>query len=265
MFLTFLIFLCLTVSASADIPKFAPRQIVVKFRNDVVTMPEESSQEAYTGEFSVRSNSIKKLNSRHKLRKINKLFGTQSTAFKGKKLPDLSKVFRFSFSGTVDVVAAARDYAADPNVEYAQPSYLFTVQTPSDPNYADYPNSPNQWGLFPVKLLPLEGLNSGWDFSRGSSSVKIAIIDTGVDWTHPDLAANIAPGGWDTVDIDTADYLAAGFTLYPDEDYTTPTAIRWIRRDTVRTARGSPARSLITAGDRRRRLELHDPAGPGRF
>lgn len=58
-----------------------------------------------------------------------------------------------------------------------------------------YPNDElvgQQWGLERVQA---EG---AWQVARGSSSAKVCIIDTGVDVSHPDLAANMAgPGtGW---------------------------------------------------------------------
>ena len=35
------------------------------------------------------------------------------------------------------------------------------------------------------------GLEEAWNLTIGSRDVKIAVIDTGVDWNHPDLAFNI--------------------------------------------------------------------------
>jgi len=53
---------------------------------------------------------------------------------------------------------------------------------PNDPSYA------NQW------FHPKIGDDKAWDITFGSSEIIIAILDTGVDSTHPDLAANIVPG-----------------------------------------------------------------------
>lgn len=53
------------------------------------------------------------------------------------------------------------------------------------------PNDPftnQQWHLDRINL-PL-----AWDWETGLTDIKIAIIDTGVDINHPDLAANITPG-----------------------------------------------------------------------
>ena len=41
-----------------------------------------------------------------------------------------------------------------------------------------------------------------WAISTGSPAVTVAVIDTGIDYTHPDLAANYA-GGYDFVNLDS--------------------------------------------------------------
>ncbi len=51
--------------------------------------------------------------------------------------------------------------------------------TPNDQYY------PNEWHLSAMNVP------SAWDTERGDSSVVVAVIDTGVDVAHPDLAANI--------------------------------------------------------------------------
>lgn len=50
------------------------------------------------------------------------------------------------------------------------------------------PNDPlmvRQWALDMVNAY------EAWDITRGNHSVVIAVLDTGIDWTHPDLAANM--------------------------------------------------------------------------
>lgn len=101
-----------------------------------------------------------------------------------------------------DVVAR---YAADPNVEYARPDWrLFPAAVPTDPLYPDH------WGHNNTAQLPGYDWGGTWDHTGppvgtpgfdanaqnawdagqgyGSSSIIIAIIDTGVDIDHPDLS-----------------------------------------------------------------------------
>ena len=66
--------------------------------------------------------------------------------------------------------------------------------TPSDPFFVD------QWGLQSI------GAPTAWNVKLGDRSVLVAVVDTGVWWTQPDIQANMwtntADGthGWDFVD-----------------------------------------------------------------
>ena len=88
----------------------------------------------------------------------------------------------------LEKVAALR---SDPNVLYAEPNYIaHAVDTiPNDPYYYW-----SQWGLSKINAP------AAWDYTTGAGSVVIAVVDTGVDLTHPDLSC---PGkllaGWNFI------------------------------------------------------------------
>jgi thermitase len=79
----------------------------------------------------------------------------------------------------------------NPNIDFAEPNYLASTmdEIPSDPRF------PEQWGLVAI------GAPAAWSISTGSADVTIAIVDTGVDLTHPDLDDKIV-SGWDFVNDD---------------------------------------------------------------
>ena len=99
----------------------------------------------------------------------------------------------------VSAEEAMAAYRKQPNVEYVEPNYVLSSHAvPNDPSY------PDQWSLNNtgqsdsatsggVSGVPGQdiGAQAAWDITRGSSNVVVAIIDSGVDYTHPDLAANI--------------------------------------------------------------------------
>lgn len=61
------------------------------------------------------------------------------------------------------------------------------------------PNDPN-WGL--LWNMPMIKADKAWDTYRGWNEITIAILDTGIDYTHDDLLANYKSGGYDWVNDD---------------------------------------------------------------
>jgi subtilisin family serine protease len=68
----------------------------------------------------------------------------------------------------------------NPHVLYAEPNYVISIdKTPNDPSYGSL------WGL------PKISAPSAWDVTTGTGAVVVGVVDSGVDYNHPDLAANI--------------------------------------------------------------------------
>jgi subtilisin family serine protease len=103
--------------------------------------------------------------------------------------PDLSGVYELELPPDVDLDEAAAAFAADPDVVYAQPVREMSVSVlPNDP----YLGSSGSWGQSFADLwgLPAIQAPTAWGTSTGTG-VVVAVIDTGVDFTHPDLQANL--------------------------------------------------------------------------
>ena len=93
---------------------------------------------------------------------------------------NLRRIHRVQIDPNQDVMAAVKILEADPNVEYAEPNYLARAAfVPNDPLYA------SQWALDKIDAP------SAWDVVTGTPSIVIALIDSGVDTTHPDLAGKL--------------------------------------------------------------------------
>ena len=103
-----------------------------------------------------------------------------------KKVPDLTTIYKLQVPEDTDILKLVEEYGRDPNVEYAEPNYIYHTYETIPNEYVDRAAlAAAQWALDKIKAP------EAWDIETGSSNVIISIIDTGVDWDHPDLAANI--------------------------------------------------------------------------
>lgn len=104
-------------------------------------------------------------------------------------------VFLMTLPDDVTVEQAVKTLPALPGVKYAEPDWIGEwFATPNDPDYQ------LMWGMENIGqtvngITGIAGADvsaeSAWDTTTGSSTALIAIVDSGVDYLHPDLAANI--------------------------------------------------------------------------
>jgi subtilisin family serine protease len=93
------------------------------------------------------------------------------------------------------VEAALKALEDDPRVRYAEPNYVVSADLfPTDPSFAQL------WGLqntgqsvngTPGKADADIDAPEAWDVTTGSSGVVVAVVDTGVDFSHPDLGGSM--------------------------------------------------------------------------
>ena len=149
----------------------------------------------------------------------HKNVGRRVKAYNGSEVEvkDLSKLYRLTLRAdkAQDIHAAIERLKAQEEVEFAEPNYLvYTMALPYDANiptadqatYKAEPLYSQQWGLTAINLPAL------WDKPKKSSKRPvIAILDTGVDIEHPDLAANIWTNTAESNGISGQDDDANGF------------------------------------------------------
>lgn len=84
---------------------------------------------------------------------------------------------------STDVENAVNYFRSLPNVEYAEPNYIsYALSIPNDQYYSD------QWNLLDIDVP------QAWQVTKGGNNVIVAVVDTGVSLTHPDLEDALVPG-----------------------------------------------------------------------
>ena len=117
-----------------------------------------------------------------------------------------SDLVRIKLQAGNNVLSTVQAYQADPNIEFAQPNYIYHASAiPNDASYAQLwglKNS-NQTIANPVYTINNPPGMSGsdidaelaWDEITDCRSAIVAVLDSGINYTHQDLAANMWNGG----------------------------------------------------------------------
>jgi len=123
---------------------------------------------------------------------------------------------RVKIKDGLTVEEAVEEYLKNPEVEYAQPNYIKHIYTvPNDTSFNEL------WGLHNTGQAVNGTAGTvdadidapeAWDIDTGSSTTIVAVLDTGADYTHPDLSANIWSNTGETSCSDGVDNDANGYT-----------------------------------------------------
>jgi len=146
--------------AASSAPKYAPGEVLVRFRPTVAKAGRASVHAL------VRAQVVRSFRVVHDLELV--------------RLP-----------AELPVEAALRVYRRNPDVLYAEPNYTWRMDlAPNDSRFTEL------WGLHNIGQnggLPDADIDApeAWNITTGSPDVVVGVTDTGIDYNHEDLAANI--------------------------------------------------------------------------
>lgn len=151
---------------------YIPNTLVIKFKK----IPDNET-------LMVNSEVVQSLSKSVSITAVKQLFKSQRLSTTSSVDPQgLDRIIEIKYQSDKDITWIINHLLSNPNVEYAEPKYIYQSNA-SIPN--DY-NSTNQSFLAKIQA------NTAWGIANISTPpMIIAIIDSGSQLDHPDLAANI--------------------------------------------------------------------------
>lgn len=177
----FLLLITLNV-VEAGSQDYVPGEIIVKLKN----IPNKIGLNPH-GIVETGLTSIDTLNSKHEVTSMERVCEKTGPL----KKHGLDRIFLLKTSKNADIDNVIGEFERDPNVEYAEPNYIVNIDLVSnDPDFSKLYGLHNtgQTGGIPDADIDAP---EAWDIQTGSSDLLIAVIDTGVDYGHEDLSANM--------------------------------------------------------------------------
>ncbi|WKZ71246.1 MAG: S8 family serine peptidase [Melioribacteraceae bacterium] len=210
--------------------EYVPGEILIKYKDEVTLVLGKSSK----GTVITGISAIDAVFEKHKITEAKKLFPQEDRlqqkqilkSFNGYEFerPSLHNIHKIKIceeAERVNIFEAIEELKQIPEVEYAEPNYIYSIidSEPLSPELSEeemlewinkqgggegekgrinkiqavVPNDPlysEQWGI------PATQVDLVWETTTGDTTQVIAILDTGVDWNHPDLKNKI----WKNID-----------------------------------------------------------------
>jgi len=167
-----------------DKPDYKKGELIVKFKNEI-------QPQAQNNQIKTNSNTLDTLNAKYEAKEIIPISSKEETP--------LSNVYKIKINEEADIKKAVEEYKTDSNVEYVEPNYYYySCNTPND-TFLD-----KQWGLNQSFDYDIDGPEA-WDIETGDNNIIIAIIDSGVDYNHPDIKDNIWRNNDETINGEDTD------------------------------------------------------------
>lgn len=116
----------------------------------------------------------------------------------------------YEFDKNIPIEDAMNLFSNSGLVEYVEPDYVYSIASVDDPRFAEQWSLENTGQTGGVADADIN-VSALWEITHGDPNVVIGVIDTGIDYNHPDLVGNIwqnsgeIPG--DGIDQDANGYI----------------------------------------------------------
>lgn len=172
------------VPPKSPFPKTVPNDLIIKLRPSVsasrlAALRQPDAKELQVGTLRLAATSIRPLYS-------EKLIARKGTPrlLAAAQSRGLDRVFTLRFDAALsesEFNVKVQQLTQSGEVEYVQRNHLYAIDDVVVDNEANDSAFISQWNLRKVKAP------EAWAVTQGDTAVKIGIVDTGIDYTHPDL------------------------------------------------------------------------------
>ncbi len=143
---------------------------------------------------SINEPKVKTILSRQNAASVNKKFPLAVAPVNaknrhGKNAVDLSLIYQIKVSAATNIYKLLQQLNSTGVVEYAEPLFINKMDfTPNDPSVG------SQYQFTKISAF------TAWDVWKGDTNTVIGIVDSGTDWDHPDIQANLKLNYADPID-----------------------------------------------------------------
>ena len=167
--------ICLLISGAILFPgrafsSVAGNEMIIKFGPDIKVSMSAKNQ------MITDSDNINNIFGNYEIASVKKVFNRGNQ----KNLKELENCYKVSFTKSNHFNRAITDFKNVPGILWAEPNYALPVHVyPDDSLYGQ------QWALETL-LMP-----GAWEIEKGITSIIVGVIDTGIDYLHPDLQGQL--------------------------------------------------------------------------